>query len=79
MLIVFDALLVEYHALELGNNSPTCKNLVPLNFPYHLIDSALVIIVIICVNVTSGAASQIIGFFFFILRLILTFYVPFYN
>ena len=51
----------------------------PLNFPYHLIDSTLVTIALICVNLMSGAACQITGLIFIILRLILTFYVPFYN
>ena len=54
-------------------------NLVPLNFPYHLIDSGLLIIVLVCVNLTSGAASQIVGFAIVLLRLILTVYIPFYN
>jgi hypothetical protein len=74
-----NAIVIEYHIFELDNEDPKNKNLVPLNYPYHMLDMILIIIALVTINLTSGSLSQIIGLIVTALRLLLTFYVPFYN
>lgn len=44
-----------------------------------MLDMILIILALVTLNLTSGSLSQIIGLIATALRLLLTFYVPFYN
>ena len=79
ILLVVNMLVIEYHIFELGNEGTTKAYLVPLNYPYHMVDSIFVFVALICINLTSGATSQIIGVIAISLRLALTLYTPFYS
>lgn len=76
---LINTVVIEYHIFELDNEDPKNKNLVPLNYPYHMLDMILIIIALVAINLTSGSSSEIIGLIVTALRLVLTFYVPFYN
>lgn len=77
--VILSSILIEYHTFELGNDQPDSPNLVPLNFPYHLIDNLLVVTALLCVNLTAQPTSQILGLVFVSIRLALALYAPFFS
>lgn len=79
ILSVINAVLIEYHIFELDNEDSKSTNLVPLNYPYHMVDTAVIALALFIINLTEGSSSQIIGLIATVLRLVLAFYVPFYN
>lgn len=76
-LVLIDCLLVEYHTFDFGGSSG--HDLVVTNYPYRMVDDLLIMVGMVVVNASEGVTGAVLGVFFIGLRLVLSWYFPFYS